>query len=1619
MKKLNYFLTLFIFLASLVPQANVFAQEDGIETIQPDGASGYDTYMSSTANTTNFGSEETMTIGSTDSGTFWTEIEETDPLVSYSATYTSWSYASHHGGAVVYNNTTSAYYSYTAVTSGFRLYAYKYANCGIVEIFVDDVSMGTVDLYNATPLYQELVYEVDGLSAASHTIKVVNTGTKNASSTDYYGFLDYFSSIVVGDTSRGLITFDMSTFANDIVVENATLSLWVAADMADEASTLQAFTLKRDWGEDWANFTRYDNLDGSGASWQDVLWEIAGADGSDDRLEEPSGEYALAADLTEGTLVTIVLNPDDITQMIRENYFGFVLRTEMESNDAYQFYTSDYETDPDKRPMLFITYTFNNPPPDITWNCVTVALDCWPPMNPLVAVADPFNYKKNSITTLDGMGGGYGGPNADITPMIGAKMNCEPYPLCKDDFPIYYRMYFEHSWTSSGGLQNENIWGVNSLKMPGGIEVETAFTGCNNTGQWQASGGCFGAMQGVIEPEEINVTSQTYDFSLIVGFNFGTGFPVTSTANVKLYLSLEPFTEECADTYTTPLVDTINIDPTIETPVGMFGDETPVDEQGYPTVNGQIYMVRVQQGPWNDGTAERYDTQVSLDGTTWKTLLEFSSEALCVEVDVTNPDWLTVYFTATTETFYIRVNDTAGAFADNTIPYAETPLQYVIGLSTLIGEVDCSEQFTDEEFYTSTLLSSTMQEQQVSGFMNPIIPNEWYGIEVVSGTWTDAPAAEERTDLEFKFDGGGNRVQDWQVLQEGSQLVYCESADKNIVFVQALAAEYQELLLRVNDQDNPKDWADNSGVLTINIYHYTFVRLPHGCELDYNIGNFMYDGDVPANASNGDGFAWVSDDTSANQLVDPDALLFGRIYALDTTDGPWSLQYDDFPEDEYTNNTEYYDVKIKSDISWVKPEEWEDALCVAKLDGQGHQRIFFQTPPSGEKNYFISVGLPDPFANGSMGWKLYEAYGETETGVDCSSYAYDPNEDYANGWIDSTLQNGQSISGVAFSDEPMIAYYAIEIVANLELTDEPLLRKSGWWEDASLTEEKDTLEISKNGAEWMQPDASPDVLCHKVLENGNVVFFIKSEKAGWSLRAGPESSGVWNDNVGEEYYKVYHVDANNDPWVSCLDDYDLLDPALNGQESIPVKDENGVYLLPDNTTPEEVDLNGDGLIWWENLWLMPDNMYMVRTQSGPWDDNDPEVTHDDKAAYLSSDDGENWYPFESHPNVVCYVQEPEPGRYWHAVFSVAEGEKWKIRVADSDGAFEDNLGTLGYGLYLVGECYLDEGCYLPPPPVCNPLTDPECGSPGEVFDICMTALVSPVFAKPILSPISPPEITDLFDLGEYLGQWIENMRDYLGHWISSLGDYVGGWSSYSLRSATQYFAWCQRHTDTLMGAFKGLESKEPLGTISELGTVVEDIEAEFQGYDWDNSGPNGLSGNGPVDTSIFDFGNKDKMGPFSSYSPSQAADHIFETYIMPQSGQAYDVWDGGDLVNLEQNTGLPEYYYTCNTVFTEFLPARLRSGVCFASAYWKETGASWWIQLLLDLGAIFALFAIVKDSVRSLVYMMTGVRIWTKDGILKVASEYGNMNAAAEVERQTQLERDRLIRDLEDFRRGR
>ncbi|MBM7623636.1 hypothetical protein [Sporohalobacter salinus] len=90
------------------------------------------------------------------------------------------------------SNTTDDYVEKTFVGDGIRLISGLKDSHGEVEISIDGTVVTTVDLYNLSTLYQQVIFEDTSLSFGKHTIKARVTGTKNASSSGTWVWIDAF-----------------------------------------------------------------------------------------------------------------------------------------------------------------------------------------------------------------------------------------------------------------------------------------------------------------------------------------------------------------------------------------------------------------------------------------------------------------------------------------------------------------------------------------------------------------------------------------------------------------------------------------------------------------------------------------------------------------------------------------------------------------------------------------------------------------------------------------------------------------------------------------------------------------------------------------------------------------------------------------------------------------------------------------------------------------------------------------------------------------------------------------------------------------------------------------------------------------------------------------------------------------------------------------------------------------------------------------------------------------------------------------------------------------------------------------------------------------------------------
>lgn len=114
--------------------------------------------------------------------TSYRRAEENDAIIAYKGVWNTTYNKSYSSHAEAQSNASGDEAVIYFTGDSFKLIGAKGTARGILEWFVDAVSQGTVDLYSATFDPQEELFSWTG-TYGDHTLRIRNTGTKNASST--------------------------------------------------------------------------------------------------------------------------------------------------------------------------------------------------------------------------------------------------------------------------------------------------------------------------------------------------------------------------------------------------------------------------------------------------------------------------------------------------------------------------------------------------------------------------------------------------------------------------------------------------------------------------------------------------------------------------------------------------------------------------------------------------------------------------------------------------------------------------------------------------------------------------------------------------------------------------------------------------------------------------------------------------------------------------------------------------------------------------------------------------------------------------------------------------------------------------------------------------------------------------------------------------------------------------------------------------------------------------------------------------------------------------------------------------------------------------------------------
>jgi len=113
----------------------------------------------------------------------YTRYEQGDSRLAYTGTWNTSTTTSASGGSFLYTNSAGGAVTISFTGTYLSWIAKKSAVYGVAKVTLDDKTPVMVDLYSASTIYQQKVWNTGTLAAGSHTVKIEWTGTKNAAAT--------------------------------------------------------------------------------------------------------------------------------------------------------------------------------------------------------------------------------------------------------------------------------------------------------------------------------------------------------------------------------------------------------------------------------------------------------------------------------------------------------------------------------------------------------------------------------------------------------------------------------------------------------------------------------------------------------------------------------------------------------------------------------------------------------------------------------------------------------------------------------------------------------------------------------------------------------------------------------------------------------------------------------------------------------------------------------------------------------------------------------------------------------------------------------------------------------------------------------------------------------------------------------------------------------------------------------------------------------------------------------------------------------------------------------------------------------------------------------------------
>ncbi len=868
--------------------------------------------------------------------------------------------------------------------------------------------------------------------------------------------------------------------------------------------------------------------------------------------------------------------------------------------------------------------------------------------------------------------------------------------------------------------------------------------------------------------------------------------------------------------------------------------------------------------------------------------------------------------------------------------------------------------------------------------------SQWYKLFLTGGPWNDGTS--DREDVAISWDGDT-----WEELPPplcGEQM-----EDGTYVDVWYLISESDTFYIRANDEDG--QFADNTEV---NLLEYTIgitvIVQEATCESQFEYGAEDWVASVQVHAD--------VDETLATT-----ELLIGGWYAIEVANGTWQDDGVGPPRTdmEYANYTDQYEsTKVWGDLSGGIGNAWcqtEDGL------------ITFVQARANNLDLRVNNEAGGWEANtGVLGVNIYAAT-FTRSQETCET-VFERAQLVSTGVVNANQENGKQFayavggSIMSIGLEPGAWYY-------LETTGGSWAWKGALHQDNAYSYD---MAVSEDGDTWVPLEAWTRPLCNISLDGlgHRGVYFQIPETAAveWFLRV--DDDAIWFNNIGSMSWNLYGASRLNvelSPGDAC--DFSWSDDFIRGAWiDATLEDGAPLYLYPtESTSYYAIKIKGNDYHWLEQTGGDPQYGMQASTNDGAnWYDFPSDysgslctiTTGNETTTFVKVVDGQQWRMrvdsssfTDNDLGMQIEIYAANPGNTL---------DPWTECFA---GASLFTLNTLQYipvkeegGIYINGTNVLQGGneIQLLQPTETYKLEIQEGpwtnGEGQSSYDAAISSDNGVTWYA--ISDRENPDIicggSDFIGAHRYVyftvqeGQkWKIRVNDNVGEFLdndgnlgyrlySAYGDEdvppvdvmippsvvnnvcvaplirpssileVSAWVNYSRLAIQKYFAWCPQHTNIILALFAALQTKEPFATLSEGVGTIASAKEEIRSYNW------GVAAGEDLSILTRPPGESYQMFVDHAYAPI-TSENPWETGIV-------------DLTSF-QDFEMPASYTACQQYLSPQAGTKLAQGVCYASAVMLMTGASFWVQLLLDVAAFIAIFKLFLGEVQKLISMLTGV----------------------------------------------